>query len=117
MNTPRSSRESWRSGSDVTSGLLPRIGATGRARLLHGDGTQEIETWLELVPDPLREHLARGIPQTRDLIQEVVVQPFLDRSERGLDLAEIENPPHGRVHRPGHLHANGERVPVEPCAL
>ena len=78
---------------------------------------EEWQLGLEAVPDPSREHLARGVLQSFDLVEAVVVELEADRLQSSLDIAVIHEvvPFRGDVSLHDDIHAKG--VAVHAAAL
>src|SRR5690606_29484007 len=97
--------------------ILARIAAPRIAGLAHPHPVQQRQARLEFVPDPAREVLAGRILESRDLVQEAVIEALVERRERGLDLGEVHDPAQLRVDRPTDVHDDAERMPVQARAL
>src|SRR5690606_20965889 len=68
-------------------------------------------------PDPDCQALAGRVLQSLDLVEVMVVEPFEQRPERRLDVAEVHYPAAVGARFAGHVHLDHERMPVQPRAL
>ena len=106
-------RNSERVGSVFSArSLAPFVLAARVARLEERDARERREAWLEGVPDPAREHLARRILEAGDIVQVIVVEPVVKRLPEVVEVTEIDEPTGALVDRPGDRELDLEAVPV-----
>src|SRR6185312_13776973 len=106
--------------SRPSSRLVPTGTAVAAARVTgfaHHDLGQQRQARLQPVPQPDGDALAGGVVQALDLVEVVVIEEFVQRLERLLDVGEVEHPaavgPEGSV----YVDLHHERVAVQARAL
>src|SRR3989344_3887748 len=88
-----------------------------RASLAYNDLRQPRQARLETLPNPARQHLARWIFESLDIVQATVIKLLVKRLKRASNIGEVLHPTFLRRHRPGDVYLDMERVPVQPAAL
>ncbi|AHY45108.1 hypothetical protein UIB01_10405 [Stutzerimonas decontaminans] len=72
---------------------------------------------LELIPDPFCQVFASRVFQTRDVVQIVVIEQFVQRLEYGFYFAEITNPACMQIDRTTDIQRDPERMAVQPSTF
>ena len=101
----------------VTCDLVAVILAAAGAGFMNADLGKLRQQRLDLVPDPLSNHLAGRILQARDVVQVIVVELFIERLEDRLDLGKVADPACMRIERAGQVQCDLERVAMQAPAL
>lgn len=66
------------------------------------DLREQRQTRLRLAPDPAREVLAGGIFEAGNLVEQLVIEPVVNRLKRRAHVREVHHPAGMRIDRPGN---------------
>src|SRR5436305_957166 len=103
----------WELSESLTTAIL----AGGGAGLVNNDRGQLREDRLEAVEQPFRQRFARGVGETVDFIEVVMIQAFDERFGGFFDVAVVDQIALGWIDFPLDDHIESERMPMQPPAL
>src|SRR5919204_2442279 len=89
----------------------------GRARLMHDHRREIVQLRLEPLPDPHRQVLARGILESRHIVQVAVIELVINRLKGLLDVAVIHDPALFRIERSTYCNFDIKGMTMEPSAF
>ena len=84
---------------------------------MHDDQRQQRQRRTQLLENPLRQTLAGGIFQTRNVVQVIVVQLVEQRLKRALDVGKIHHPALRLDEFATEVEFDPKRMAMQPCAL
>lgn len=84
---------------------------------MHHDLVQPWQGRLQAREDPAAEHLAGGVLQALDVVEEVVIELVVQRREGRLDVGEVHHPAHRRIGFALDVDLDPERMTVQPGTL
>lgn len=84
---------------------------------MNHDSRQQWNSWFQVLPNPFSQPFAGGVLQALHLIQEMVVETVIKRTERGLEIREIHHPSKLRVDVAAGMEFDPERMAVQSGAL
>ena len=84
---------------------------------MHDDQRQQRQRRTQLLENPLRQTLAGGIFQTRNVVQVIVVQLVEQRLKRALDVGKIHHPALRLDEFATEVKFDAKRMAMQPRAL